>query len=157
MKTDKAKALKSKRYSFINQIVTSQREDGTIAEPDGFRDDIDFTKTWKKYNTNDPAYPPKLGFIQWINDSGNESSWGSIFLTYYKTPNYNSGGNYYDYFMSYIRAAMIYTTEEFYAKYPKETYPLISRQYETTIKYMKEKFGLDLPGIAKGPSETTNE
>jgi len=155
MKTDKAKALKTKRYSFINQIITPQRKDGTIAEPEGFREGIDFTKSWKKNNPNDPGYPPTLGFIPWIDDNGKEKSWSSMYATYYKTPNYNSGSNYYDYFMSYVRAAMIYTTEEFYAKYPKDKYPIISRQYETVVKYMKDKYGLDLPGIAKGPTSTT--
>ncbi len=154
MKVDKAKALKTKRFSFINQILTPQRLDGTIPEPEGFRDGIDFTTTWSKYNPSSAKYPPTLGFILWIDENGKEASWGSVFQSYYRTPNYNSGGNYRDYFFSYVRAAMLYTPEEFYAKYPKDKYPLVSRQYETTVKYMKEKFGLDLPGIAKGPDDS---
>lgn len=151
MKKDANAALKSKRFSFINQILTPQRLDGTIPEPEGFRDDIDFTTAWNKSNTSSVNYPPTRGFIQWIEETGTELSWGSIYLSYYKTENYNSGGNYRDYFWSYVRAAMYYTPEEFYAKYPKDKYPLISRQYETTVQYMKDKYGIDLPGIAKGP------
>ncbi len=153
MKVDKAAALKTKRFNFINQILTPQRLDGTIPEPEGFRDGIDFTTAWSKYNPSSVNYPPTRGFILWIKDTGKEMAWGSVYMSYYAKENYNSGGNYYDYFWSYVRAAMYYTPEEFYAKYPKDKYPLVSRQYEAAVKYMKDKYGIDLPGIAKGPQE----
>lgn len=151
MKSDSHAALSTKRFSFINQILTPQRQDGTLAEPEGFREGIDVTTSWNTKDPTNPNYPYTRGFITWINDSGKDGSIG--YLTYYKQENYKVGtSSYRDYFMSYIRAAMKYTPEQFYAKYPKEKYPLISRQYEMTVKYMKDKFGIDLPGIAKGPS-----
>lgn len=74
-----------------------------------------------------------------------------VTLSYYKTQNYTSGGVYRDLFMAYVRSAMAYTREEFYAKYPKESYPLIAERFELVITYMKNTYGIDLQGIAKGP------
>jgi len=148
--------MKVKRYSFINQIITPQRKDDTLKEPEGLRDGMDFVTNLNRNNPSNKDYVFNRGFIRWVNDNGKEetSLWG-ISTSYYKSPNYNSGGNYKDFFLLYIRAAMRFTKEEFYTKYPKDKYPLISEKYELVVKYMKDKYGLDLPGIAKGPTSTT--
>ncbi len=146
-----------KRFSFINQFLTSQRMDNTLPEPEGLRDGMDFVSSLNRSNPNHKNYVFNRGLIRWVDDNGveEESLW-SIYTSYYKQPNYNSGGFYRDFFSLYIRAAMRFSPEEFYEKYPKEKYPLISEKYELVVRYMKDKYGIDLPGIAKG-SDTTTE
>ena len=146
-----------KRFSFINQFLTSQRMDNTLPEPEGLRDGMDFVSSLNRSNPNHKNYVFNRGLIRWVDDNGveEESLW-SIATTYYKQPNYNSSGMYRDFFSLYIRAAMRFSPEEFYEKYPKEKYPLISEKYELVVRYMKDKYGIDLPGIAKG-SDTTTE
>ena len=150
-------AMAVKRFSFINQFLTSQRMDNTLPEPEGLRDGMDFVSSLNRSNPNRQNYVFNRGLIRWVDDNGveEESLW-SIYTSYYKQPNYNSGGFYRDFFSLYIRAAMRFSPEEFYEKYPKEKYPLISEKYELVVRYMKDKYGIDLPGIAKG-SDTTTE
>lgn len=150
-------AMAVKRFSFINQFLTSQRMDNTLSEPEGLRDGMDFVSSLNRSNPNHKNYVFNRGLIRWVDDNGveEESLW-SIATTYYKQPNYNSSGMYRDFFSLYIRAAMRFSPEEFYEKYPKEKYPLISEKYELVVRYMKDKYGIDLPGIAKG-SDTTTE
>ena len=151
-------ALAVKRFSFINQFLTSQRMDNTLPEPEGLRDGMDFVSRLDRSNPNHKNYVFNRGFIRWVDDNGveEESLW-SIATTYYKQPNYNSSGMYRDFFSLYIRAAMRFSPEEFYEKYPKEKYPLISEKYELVVRYMKDKYGIDLPGIAKGLGTTTEK
>ena len=149
---DKAnEAMKIKRYSFVNQLLTVQRKEETLAEPEGLRDGMDFETNLNRSNPSNKNYVFNRGFIRWVDENGKEESslWG-ISTSYYRQPNYNSGGNYKDLFLLYIRAAMRFTKEEFYEKYPKDQYPLISEKYELVVSYMKDKYGIDLPGIAKG-------
>ena len=54
--------------------------------------------------------------------------------------------------LAYIRHT-INTKDEFYKKYPQDQYPLISKQYEDLLTYMKGTYGIDLESIAKGPQE----
>ena len=147
-----------KRFSFINQFLTSQRMDNTLPEPEGLRDGMDFVSSLNRSNPNHKNYVFNRGLIRWVDDNGveEESLW-SIYSSYYKQPNYNSGGFYRDFFSLYIRAAMRFSPEEFYEKYPKEKYPLISEKYELVVRYMKDKYGIDLPGIAKGLGTTTEK
>ena len=151
-------ALAVKRFSFINQFLTSQRMDNTLPEPEGLRDGMDFVSRLDRSNPNHKNYVFNRGLIRWVDDNGveEESLW-SIATTYYKQPNYNSSGMYRDFFSLYIRAAMRFSPEEFYEKYPKEKYPLISEKYELVVRYMKDKYGIDLPGIAKGSGTTTEK
>ena len=151
-------ALAVKRFSFINQFLTSQRMDNTLPEPEGLRDGMDFVSRLDRSNPNHKNYVFNRGLIRWVDDNGveEESLW-SIATTYYKQPNYNSSGMYRDFFSLYIRAAMRFSPEEFYEKYPKEKYPLISEKYELVVRYMKDKYGIDLPGIAKGLGTTTEK
>lgn len=147
-----------KRFSFINQFLTSQRMDNTLPEPEGLRDGMDFVSSLNRSNPNHKNYVFNRGLIRWVDDNGvEEESLGSIYTSYYKQPNYNSGGFYRDFFSLYIRAAMRFSPEEFYEKYPKEKYPLISEKYELVVRYMKDKYGIDLPGIAKGSGTTTEK
>ena len=147
-----------KRFCFINQFLTSQRMDNTLPEPEGLRDGMDFVSSLNRSNPNHKNYVFNRGLIRWVDDNGveEESLW-SIYTSYYKQPNYNSGGFYRDFFSLYIRAAMRFSPEEFYEKYPKEKYPLISEKYELVVRYMKDKYGIDLPGIAKGSGTTTEK
>lgn len=151
-------AMAVKRFSFINQFLTSQRMDNTLPEPEGLRDGMDFVSSLNRSNPNHKNYVFNRGLIRWVDDNGveEESLW-SIATTYYKQPNYNSSGMYRDFFSLYIRAAMRFSPEEFYEKYPKEKYPLISEKYELVVRYMKDKYGIDLPGIAKGSGTTTEK
>ncbi len=151
-------ALAVKRFSFINQFLTSQRMDNTLPEPEGLRDGMDFVSRLDRSNPNHKNYVFNRGLIRWVDDNGveEESLW-SIATTYYKQPNYNSSGMYRDFFSLYIRAAMRFSPEEFYEKYPKEKYPLISEKYELVVRCMKDKYGIDLPGIAKGSGTTTEK
>ena len=151
-------ALAVKRFSFINQFLTSQRMDNTLPEPEGLRDGMDFVSRLDRSNPNHKNYVFNRGLIRWVDDNGvEEGSLWSIATTYYKQPNYNSSGMYRDFFSLYIRAAMRFSPEEFYEKYPKEKYPLISEKYELVVRYMKDKYGIDLPGIAKGSGTTTEK
>lgn len=148
-----AESLKRSRYSFINQILTNLKKDGTIVDPEGWRDGIDFTTRLNRSNPNNPNYVYNRGFISWINDDMVDEGVWSISLSYFKNPNYNSGGYYADYFLSYVRAAMVHTRDEFYAMYPKDKFPLVAQKFEQAISYMKTKYGIDLQGIAEGPKK----
>ena len=119
---------------------------------------MDFVSSLNRSNPNHKNYVFNRGLIRWVDDNGvEEKSLWSIYTSYYKQPNYNSGGFYRDFFSLYIRAAMRFSPEEFYEKYPKEKYPLISEKYELVVRYMKDKYGIDLPGIAKGSGTTTEK
>lgn len=155
--TDK-KALHRMRYSFINQILTQMKQDGRIVDPDGLRDGLDFTTSLNRNNASNPNYVYNRGFIEWIDEDMRKGSMWSISTSYYRAPNYNSGGHYVDFFLSYVRAAMTYSREAFYKEYPKEKYPLVAERFELAISYMKEKHGVDLQAIALGfQSEDTED
>ena len=133
--------------------MTNLKKDGTIVDPEGWRDGIDFTTKLNRSNPNNPNYVYNRGFISWINDDMVDEGVWSISLSYFKNPNYNSGGYYADYFLSYVRAAMVHTRDEFYAMYPKDKFPLVAQKFEQAISYMKTKYGIDLQGIAEGPKK----
>lgn len=130
------------------------KKDGEIEDPEGLRDGIDFTTSLNRSNPTNANYVFKRGFIRWIDDDMKETaSLWSISTSYYRTPNYNSGGYYRDFFLLYVRAAMTYSREAFYKVYPKEQYPLVAERFELAISYMKEKYGVDLQAIALGFQE----
>lgn len=45
-------AMDVKRFSFINQFLTSQRMDNTLPEPEGLRDGMDFVSSLNRSNPN---------------------------------------------------------------------------------------------------------
>ena len=150
--------MKIKRCAFLYQIILGEKQAGNIVEPDDLRTGIDFTtKFAKNSETDSPNHKANRGFINWVSDTFTSSSYpeepenqGTDYISYYpETKSRN-------YFLAYVKAAMFYSREKFYQKYPKETYPLISQKYELVVSYMKSKYGIDLEGIAKGP-ETKNE
>lgn len=141
--------MRAKRFSFINQVLTDLRRNGGIEEPSALREGLDFSTRINSLPEDTVHYKYFRGFIDWIEDDMTVNSF--VTLSYYKTQNYTSGGVYRDLFMAYVRSAMAYTREEFYAKYPKESYPLIAERFELVITYMKNTYGIDLQGIAKGP------
>jgi hypothetical protein len=116
------------------------------------KDGIDFTTRFASNSqTSSANHHFNRGFINRVYEHfGSGSTTGAVEYTGADYVTYYTNGTQ-DYFLCYVRAAMYYTREEFQAKYPPETYPLINEKYELTVEYMKNVAGIDLVGIANGP------
>ena len=107
----------------------------TITIPVEFTAGIDYSAGVNTYDETASNYFPKLGFVANV----------SYDFSYESVPySWDEEGD----FLCYVRSAMAYTEEEFFEKYPADTYPLVKQRYELIIQYMKESYGIDLQGIA---------
>ena len=123
-----------------------------INEPDSFKQGIDYTTAITNSQKDKPDYYLTRGFINILaRDFSKESSPYSIFE--YTNASWDTKAYPYRDYLSYIRAAMFYTKEEFQAKYSPETYPLVNSRYEIVVNHIKNNYNIDLEGIAKGPQK----
>lgn len=162
--TDNDSILKQQRCVFMIEAIKNAMDKGEITSPDEFWTGFDFSsrknENGKEMNImdhKDPSkdnYKYKLGFIDDINDNFGtgimKQLWRpleTVTSCYYwekdKYPEYNL-------FKAYIKNAMWLTPEEFEARYPKSLYPMLTEKYEIVVTHMKETYGIDLVGIAKG-------
>lgn len=54
-------------------------------------------------------------------------------------------------FLEHINFAIRYTDEEYESMWPSASYPLVHEKRNYVIKYMKDKYNIDLRAIARGP------
>ena len=149
--------LKQQRCLFMIQAIYNSIDKGEIVSPDELWTGYDFSESLKM-NHIDPSklnYKYKLGFVDMINDNFGTGVQKQVWTPPYanetscyywekdKYPNYNL-------FTTYIKNAMWLTPEEFEARYPSDKYPMIKEKYEIVTNHMKERYGIDLKGIAYG-------
>lgn len=150
-------SLRQQRCMFMIQAIYNAIEKGEIDSPDEFWAGYDFSSD-KMMNNVDPSkanYKYKLGFVDMINDNFGtgvqKQVWAPDYANetscYYwekdKYPHYNL-------FTTYIKNAMWLTPEEFEARYPSSTYPMVKEKYDIVVSHMLETYGIDLVGIARG-------
>lgn len=158
-------AMKLKRCSFLYAIIKAAKESGSIVVPAEWMENIDFETKFVKdltANMENENHRLKRGFIYYCYAPEElPANKANFAFTYYKDnydgPQYwaenSTTSTHKDFFLNYVRMAMFYTKDQFYAKYPKETYPVISKQYEDLLLYMKNTYGIDLESIAVGPQD----
>ena len=142
---------------FMIQAIYNAIEKGDIDSPDEFWAGYDFSSD-KKMNNVDPSkanYKYKLGFVDMINDN-----FGTGVQKQVWAPNYANETScyywekdkypHYNLFTTYIKNAMWLTPEEFEARYPSSTYPMVKEKYDIVVSHMLETYGIDLVGIARG-------
>ena len=154
--TDAEYSIRQQRCIFMIQAIYNAMDKGEIDSPDEFWAGFDFS-TDKKMDHEDPSkdnYKYKLGFIDDINDNFGtgimKQLWRpleTVTSCYYWEKNKYAS---YNLFAAYIKNAMWLTPEEFEARYPKSLYPMLTEKYEIVVTHMKETYGIDLVGIAKG-------
>lgn len=151
--------LRQQRCIFMIELIKNSIDKGEIDSPDEFWEGFDFSSD-KTMNHDTPSksnYKYKLGFPEMINDNFGTGPQKQVWVTqkgesscYYweknKYPHYNL-------FTTYIKNAMWLTPEEFAAKYDPSRYPMMQEKYNIVVNHMKEVYGLDIVGIAKGPQE----
>ena len=161
---DNDSILKQQRCVFMIEAIKNAMDKGEITSPDEFWTGFDFSsrknENGKEMNImdhKDPSkdnYKYKLGFIDDINDNFGtgimKQLWRpleTVTSCYYwekdKYPHYNL-------FTTYIKNAMWLTPEEFEARYPSSTYPMVKEKYNIVVSHMLETYGIDLVGIARG-------
>lgn len=150
-------ALKQLRCILINELIKNSMEKGEIDSPDEFWEGFDFTEGVKMelYNTAKDNYKYKLGFIEMINDKFGTGRLGQVWIDYYfsSVSYWEKGNPNYNLFTTYIKNAIWLTPEEFAQKYDPVKYPMIHEKYNIVVNHMKEVYGLDIVGIARGPQE----
>ncbi len=150
-------SLRQQRCMFMIQAIYNAIEKGDIDSPDEFWAGYDFSSD-KKMNNVDPSkanYKYKLGFVDMINDN-----FGTGVQKQVWAPNYANETScyywekdkypHYNLFTTYIKNAMWLTPEEFEARYPSSTYPMVKEKYDIVVSHMLETYGIDLVGIARG-------
>ena len=144
---------KVKRNILFRRVIEDAIMKGIIAEPATFKNGIDYKKEINFTNPNNAEYFMKRGFIKifkqdYTSDNPPTGIWE------YTTQGIENPSVYpYRDFVSYIRAAMWYTPEEFEAQYPSALYPLIKQRYDLVVNHLKSTYGIDLQAIARGPQE----
>ena len=125
----------------IRQCLTWELIDKLI-ELDSITVPVEFTAGINYSTTVDTWYPENwnyyanLGFVfSMTQDFSMETN-----PYYWETPE--------DDFIYYLRSAIGYTEEEFFERYPADTYPLVKQRYDIVTSYMKETHGIDLKKIA---------
>ena len=135
-------------------MIEAALQNGIITEPTEFKEGINYTTSIVNQDSqkDNENYYMNRGFINIIyrTFSGEKIPSG---LSEYTNPSWEQEAYPYRDFLSYIRAAMFYTKTEFQAKYSPTTYPLINQRYEIVVNHIKNNYGIDLEGIAKGPQE----
>ena len=150
-------SLRQQRCMFMIQAIYNAIEKGEIDSPDEFWAGYDFSSD-KMMNNVDPSkanYKYKLGFVDMINDN-----FGTGVQKQVWAPNYANETScyywekdkypHYNLFTTYIKNAMWLTPEEFEARYPSSTYPMVKEKYDIVVSHMLETYGIDLVGIARG-------
>jgi hypothetical protein len=162
--TDTEYALKQLRCVFMIEALKNAMDKGEITSPDEFWTGFDFSSrkdvNGKELNVmdhKDPSkenYKYKLGFIDDLNDNFGTGQLKQLWrpLESVVSCYYWEKGKYKEYnlFNAYIKNAMWLTPEEFEARYPKSLYPMLTEKYEIVVTHMKDTYGIDLVGIAKG-------
>lgn len=157
---DPGYSMKQQICIFVNELLINSKEKGEITSPDEFWAGFNFAPGYSM-NHVDPEkenYKYKLGFVDDINKSFGtgrlKEVWTRPYAPIETSCYYWEKDKYpkYDLFAAYLRNAMWLTPEGFEERYPKDLYPMIHEKYNIVVKYMKEKYGLDLVGLSYEPN-----
>lgn len=152
-------AIKQMRCILAIELIKNAIDKKEIESPDEFWEKFEFSvdKKIDHIDYTKANYKYKLGFVDMINDNFGTGElkqvWPNsdvikttIYWDRVLHPSYNL-------FTTYIKNIMWLTPEEFDARYQTSKYPLIKEKYDIVVKHMKEVYGIDLVGIAKGPDK----
>lgn len=133
-----------RRGVMLKEIFKKAVTIGNITVPENFSSDIDFV-TAVKYaagTENDVNYYKKRGFPGYMNNT----------LNFNISPLYTiSSTGPTQIFIDYIHLCMRYSADSIEVLYPKASFPVIHQKYPVVIKYMKDKYGVDLEKISSKP------
>ncbi|WP_065218807.1 MULTISPECIES: hypothetical protein [Butyricimonas] len=162
------KAYKVKRCTFLANMFIAALMEGVLSEPVNMEDGIDFTNRYytSDRDKEDKDYYITRGFIKRINPTFTDaptsrppvyfstavSSLSMYTLSTTSYPDEKTESKSYVYFITYLRAALWYSQEEFQKEYPPETYPLVNEKFNLVVQHMKD-LGFDIDGIVNGPQE----
>ena len=142
-----------KRNLLFRRFIEEALIKGIITEPKNFKDEVNYGKPYFNRRPDDPNYYMTRGFIDIFKQDYTFDN-PPLNSDEYTKPGWEEPDVYpYRDFVSYIRAAMWYSPEEFEQKYPAAKYPLIAKRYNIVVNYMKTTYGIDLQNIATGPQE----
>ena len=172
--------LKRLRCRFMIEVIQNSIERNQLIIPDEFwskyemnrsntchddgnHENCSMVDVADKHNPKNGLYT--LGYVDFMEEKFGTESNKEIF----KNPNmydgkpahaadYNSPSNpTWNAFEAYIMNAMWFTEKEFNEHYNTKKYRLIKEQYDFVVKYMNEKYGINLQGIALGLSQKEKE
>lgn len=115
---------------------------GNIEVPVDFSTGFDYVTAIKTSPETDPNYYKNRGFPGHFSNKLNFNQ--SIMTAITNTGTKQN-------FLDYIHLCMRYSEDSIKILYPPAKYPLINQKYPVVIKYMKEKYGVDLVELAKKP------
>lgn len=131
---------RNRRYRNLRYIFLKIYERGNVVASKEFHDGFDYTSEISS-TVSAPNYFKKRGFCGLAN--GDNIVIQGIYSISLMTPELN--------FLVYINVCMRYKQDEFEVAFPKEDFPMIHEKRKFVIKYMKEKYNVDLEAIAQGP------
>ena len=132
---------KARRTVILQNILAKMVNKGKIAIPSEFQSGGDFDYS-QKYSTTVSAenYYMKLGYP------------GNMVPTAYNFTNPSGTIDAKTNFANYLKLGLRYTRDSVLIKYPQEKYPLIIRYYDSTVKYMQDKYSWDITQMAELPA-----
>lgn len=129
------------RYRMMRCIFEKLSAHGNIVASKDFHNGFDYKTALNRYDPTGFNHPLKRGFPG--TASGDNMNIQEVSSINSFTPEMN--------FLGYINLVMLYTPEEFEAKYPEASWTLIHTKRDYIVKYMKEKYKIDLEAIYRGP------
>ncbi len=149
-------SIRQQRCIFMVNAINNARDRGIITTPSEFWSGYVFSEkdTVIYDKPESDHYNYKLGLLDDIYNhfatSGNtDEVWRPTLVV--KHTNYWDGTHSdYDLFAAFLKNAMWLTPDEFEERYPSDKYPMIKEKYDLVVGYMKDTYGIDLVGIAKG-------
>lgn len=130
------------RYRMMRHMIENLYKHGNIVASKDFHNGFNYQTEYNLYTSTDLNYYLKRGFPG--------TALGDNMLIQkppYSIKSFTPDMN----FLGYINVVMLYTPEEFEAAYPKKSYSLIHTKRDYIVKYMKEKYKIDLEAIYRGP------
>lgn len=154
-------AIKKQRCMFMNKAIWNARSKNEIIIPDEFWNGYVFSSkdTLIYDNPESEHYNYKLGFpddiyYHFATTGNSDDVWRPTLVVKHTDSwhkdNIGDGEKGYDLFGAFIRNAMWLTPDEFTERYSPNKYPMVKEKYDLVVNLMKETYGIDLVGIAKG-------
>jgi len=137
-----------RRGVMLKEILKSAILKGDVEMPPGFNDGMDFTTPIKVLaaEVNDANYYQNRGFPGRFSNQWNFN----ISATTYSA-NSGIGSNPQQNFIDYVQMAMRWTPDSVALVYPPARCPIIHAKYPVVVKWMKDKYDIDLVKIATKP------
>lgn len=151
-------SLKQQRCVFMINVINNSIEKGELDSPDEFWSDYDMRDSVKVNVKNMDAANSlyNLGYVDMLEEKFGTGRSTEVIKplpvtskTELETSYWRKGKNF-DLFKAYIMNAMWFPPEDFHARYETSKYTKIKTKYDFVVNYIKEQYGIDLVGIAKG-------